>query len=42
MTTVHTVLGPVAPSALGLTLMHEHLLCDLSGSFAEPTDEAHR
>ncbi|MDA0989331.1 MAG: hypothetical protein O3A51_01090 [Verrucomicrobia bacterium] len=42
MTAVHTVLGPVAPSALGLTLMHEHLLCDLSGSFAEPTDEAHR
>ena len=24
-----TVLGPVAPDALGPTLMHEHLLCDL-------------
>lgn len=24
-----TVLGPVAPAALGATLMHEHLLCDL-------------
>jgi phosphotriesterase-related protein len=26
--TVTTVLGPVAPEALGRTLMHEHLLCD--------------
>jgi phosphotriesterase-related protein len=25
---IHTVLGPVAPDALGRTLMHEHLLCD--------------
>lgn len=32
------VLGPVAPSVLGLTLMHEHLLIDHSGSFAEPAD----
>jgi len=27
---VMTVLGPVAPDALGLVLMHEHLLCDLT------------
>ena len=27
---VQTVTGPVAPEALGLTLLHEHLLCDLS------------
>ena len=27
---VQTVLGPVAPSELGATTMHEHLLCDLS------------
>lgn len=27
---VQTVLGPVAPEALGLTLMHEHLLCDVT------------
>jgi phosphotriesterase-related protein len=26
---VQTVLGPVAPEALGPTLMHEHLLCDI-------------
>lgn len=25
---IHTVLGPVDPSALGRTLMHEHILCD--------------
>lgn len=27
---VMTVLGPVAPDVLGATLMHEHLLCDLT------------
>ncbi len=26
---IQTVLGPIAPEALGSTLMHEHLLCDL-------------
>ena len=26
---VMTVLGPIAPDALGATLLHEHLLCDL-------------
>jgi phosphotriesterase-related protein len=28
MSAIWTVLGPVAPAALGRTLMHEHLLCD--------------
>ena len=27
---VQTVTGPVAPGALGLTLMHEHILCDVT------------
>ncbi len=27
---VQTVTGPIAPEALGLVLMHEHLLCDLT------------
>jgi len=27
---VQTVLGPVAPETLGATLMHEHVLCDLT------------
>jgi phosphotriesterase-related protein len=38
--TVQTVLGPVAPADLGITLPHEHLLCDLGPRFVEPaTDE---
>jgi len=37
---VQTVLGPVAPDELGITLPHEHLLCDLGPRFVEPaTDE---
>ena len=36
---VQTVLGLVEPSALGSTLMHEHLLCDLnSPACTPPTD----
>ena len=27
---VHTVLGPIAPAAMGQTMMHEHLLLDIS------------
>lgn len=27
---ITTVLGPIAPEALGTTLMHEHLLCDIT------------
>ncbi len=33
MSEVVTVLGPVVPEALGITLMHEHLLIDLTGTF---------
>ena len=39
---VQTVLGPVAPDDLGVTLPHEHLLIDLGPRFAEPPDEAGR
>ena len=28
MSTVMTVLGPIVPEQLGVTLMHEHLLLD--------------
>src|SRR4051794_34944902 len=34
--TVETVLGPVAPGDLGITLPHEHLLCDLGPRFVAP------
>jgi phosphotriesterase-related protein len=27
---IQTVLGPISPDALGVTLMHEHLLCDIT------------
>src|SRR5579862_1805298 len=27
---VQTVRGPIAPEALGATLMHEHVLCDIT------------
>jgi phosphotriesterase-related protein len=33
---VQTVLGAVAPAALGVTLPHEHLLIDFTVMFAEP------
>jgi phosphotriesterase-related protein len=33
---VQTVLGPLAPEALGVTLPHEHLLIDFQVMFAEP------
>jgi phosphotriesterase-related protein len=36
MTSVSTVLGPIAPEQLGLTLMHEHLLLDATPWFREP------
>lgn len=35
---ITTVLGPVPPSALGPTLMHEHLLCDLEATFPPVSD----
>lgn len=33
-----TVLGPVAPENLGVTLPHEHILSDFSISFTEPAE----
>lgn len=36
MSTVMTVLGPIAPEQLGLTLMHEHLLLDATPWFRPP------
>ena len=33
---VQTVLGPIAPEELGVTLTHEHLLIDMSPLFAPP------
>jgi phosphotriesterase-related protein len=34
---VQTVLGPIAPDAMGVTLPHEHLLIDFQVMFVEPT-----
>lgn len=39
---VQTVLGPIAPEAMGITLPHEHLLIDFSVMFAEPTGAGDR
>jgi phosphotriesterase-related protein len=39
---VQTVLGPIAPADLGITLPHEHLLIDLRPRFIDPPDEAGR
>src|SRR4051794_14450221 len=39
---IETVLGPIAPEALGLTLAHEHLLFDLRCLWeAPPPERAH-
>jgi phosphotriesterase-related protein len=35
---VQTVLGLIKPEELGITLPHEHLLCDGTAWFVEPTD----
>lgn len=37
---VHTVLGPVAPRVLGVTLPHEHILSTLEVYLEEPRSEA--
>jgi phosphotriesterase-related protein len=37
-----TVLGPVRPEELGLTMMHEHLLTDLRRILDRPSDPAER
>ena len=34
---VQTVLGPIAPEAIGITLPHEHLLIDFKVMFVEPS-----
>ncbi len=39
---VLTVLGPVDPADLGITITHEHLLIDLSLVFVPPVDEEGR
>jgi phosphotriesterase-related protein len=40
---VQTVLGSIAPEALGITLSHEHLLCDQRGvTFQEPAEPEER
>src|SRR5688500_8190625 len=36
---VMTVRGPIAPEALGVTLPHEHLLCDLRAVWHAPPPE---
>src|SRR4051794_11843534 len=36
--TVMTVLGPIAGEQLGVTLMHEHLLIDVSYKWQQPTE----
>ena len=33
-----TVLGPIAPEELGVTMAHEHILLDLSRRFQEPSE----
>ena len=36
---INSVLGPISPEKLGITLPHEHLFCDLSAWFSEPKDD---
>jgi phosphotriesterase-related protein len=42
MKSVMTVLGPIAPDQLGVTLMHEHLLLDATPWFKEPEPGSRR
>lgn len=39
---VMTVLGPIEPDSLGVTLPHEHLFLDLTNQFTEPRDPSKR
>ena len=39
---VQTVLGPIEPDRLGITLTHEHLLIDLTCYFQMPTEASER
>ena len=36
---ITTVLGDIPPEALGVTLIHEHLLCDLTCYFEPPCEK---
>lgn len=38
MPAIHTVLGPIPPEEAGITLPHEHLICDLTLYMEEPAD----
>lgn len=42
MKKVMTVLGPVDPEHVGVTMMHEHIVIDLSCNFVEPQDASVR
>lgn len=42
MSYVLTVLGPIAPDELGITLPHEHLISDVSSYFPEPDSALRR
>lgn len=42
MAQVESVLGPISPEAMGITLAHEHLLLDARPSWHEPTDARQR
>jgi phosphotriesterase-related protein len=35
---IMTVLGPISPEELGITLAHEHIFCDLSALWERPSD----
>ena len=39
---VQTVLGPIEPEDLGITLPHEHLLVDLTCTFLMPEEATER
>ncbi len=39
---VQTVLGPIDPSEMGITLTHEHFLIDLSYYFMPPEEASER
>ena len=38
MNTVNTVLGPISPGELGITLIHEHLICGRPGQICDARD----
>lgn len=42
MKKVMTVLGPVSPEEIGTTMIHEHLIVDLSCNFIEPVEASLR